>query len=600
MSAHAIKDDRVLTLAAAVCDETASQGELMELDTALRADEGARKRYLKFCRLHVSLEIEMHAYLAFQTMQGRNDLDSAVLAPWESDVLAAATLPAIPLVRSARAFVPASLHSTLDYFTSGWPMAYLAAMVMMVAGLWVLSHTYISPSIQVAIQLPMDAKQHGMPFTRPEPRIVGRITSMVDCKWNNTDTTPTYKASVLLGQKYTLVSGLMEITYDTGATVILQGPVTYQVEASNGGFISFGKLTGKVTAETARGLTIRTPTAIVTDLGTEFGVEVSKEGKTTSHVFRGSVELRTATTDKHAKSIVRVLHANESACVENGGNSEDSNRTIVFLPSDVSVNFVRKIPEKTIRMFDLVDVVAGGDGFSGKRGTGIDPTNGRRSDVVEFKNPRLFPTGDGKYHRVDKLPFVDGVFIPDGSRGPVQVDSAGHLFADCPITQNRTALVIWAGGVIPTNLASIQTTLDGINYASQGHGLLLLDANKGITFDLNAIRRANPGWTIKRFVSVAGNPEGSMKPNDPVTRGAGSADFWVLVDGKLQFWRREINSCSGIAAISVPIKSEDRFLTLVSTDGGNGIDWDCITFGDPRLELIPQPPPLKSTTKGGP
>ena len=37
----------------------------------------------------------------------------------------------------------------------------------------------------------------------------------------------------------------MEITYDTGAKVILQGPVTYEVE-SNGGYLSVGKLTGKL------------------------------------------------------------------------------------------------------------------------------------------------------------------------------------------------------------------------------------------------------------------------------------------------------------------------------------------------------------------
>ena len=38
----------------------------------------------------------------------------------------------------------------------------------------------------------------------------------------------------------------MEITYDTGAKVILQGPVTYEVESSHGGYLSVGKLTGRV------------------------------------------------------------------------------------------------------------------------------------------------------------------------------------------------------------------------------------------------------------------------------------------------------------------------------------------------------------------
>ena len=38
----------------------------------------------------------------------------------------------------------------------------------------------------------------------------------------------------------------MEITYDTGAKVILQGPVTYEVESKDGGYLSLGKLTARV------------------------------------------------------------------------------------------------------------------------------------------------------------------------------------------------------------------------------------------------------------------------------------------------------------------------------------------------------------------
>ena len=72
----------------------------------------------------------------------------------------------------------------------------------------------------------------------PLPASVGRITGMVDCKWNG-------GSRVSLGQKFDLASGLMEITYDTGAKVILQGPVTYEVE-SNGGYLAVGKLTGKL------------------------------------------------------------------------------------------------------------------------------------------------------------------------------------------------------------------------------------------------------------------------------------------------------------------------------------------------------------------
>ena len=38
----------------------------------------------------------------------------------------------------------------------------------------------------------------------------------------------------------------MEITYHTGAKVILQGPVTYEVESAAGGFLSVGKLTARL------------------------------------------------------------------------------------------------------------------------------------------------------------------------------------------------------------------------------------------------------------------------------------------------------------------------------------------------------------------
>ena len=36
----------------------------------------------------------------------------------------------------------------------------------------------------------------------------------------------------------------------------------------------------------------------------------------------------------------------------------------------------------------------------------------------------------------------------------------------------------------------------------------------------------------------------------------------------------------------MPIYDKDRFLTLAATDGGDGIHFDWIIFGDPRLEMV--------------
>ena len=207
------------------------------------------------------------------------------------------------------------VQGPVSYFSQGWPLAYLLAIVFLGLGLLVGSVVPVSPPAQFAGQSPSPAAQRRL-GQEPQKEFVGRITGMVDCQWADDSSTALNGAHVPLERKYTLASGLLEITYDTGAKVILQGPVTYEVESRSSGFLSIGKLTARLEkAEDRRPKTedlpasssaflvphssfaIRTPTATVTDLGTEFGVEVSKSGETVSHVFRGSVRLQVASVD---------------------------------------------------------------------------------------------------------------------------------------------------------------------------------------------------------------------------------------------------------------------------------------------------------------
>jgi hypothetical protein len=164
---------------------------------------------------------------------------------------------------------------------------------------------------------------------------VGHITKMRDCKWADAPlaeiTVPARRrdvsvtAPISVGREFILDSGQMELTFSSGARVILQGPVSFQVE-SNGGLLSVGVLTGKYeqshktrpNSPTAAPFVIRTPTATVTDLGTEFGVEVAKDGRTSSYVFSGAVKLHAlAAADKQSDVI---LKQNEGAHVEPTGS----------------------------------------------------------------------------------------------------------------------------------------------------------------------------------------------------------------------------------------------------------------------------------------
>jgi hypothetical protein len=561
------------------------------------------------CRIHYVLFMNMHAMIERREGQaGRHA--SEMLESRDDRLTEAVAPPSAPLP----SFLGNAIHGATGYFSSGWPVAYLVATVILGIGLLIGGLTHVSRPVQLAKQLPSAAKVKQGP--EPETAFVGRITGMVDCRWDDLHAATIHGAHVPLGRRYALASGLLEISYDTGAKIIVQGPATYEVESKDGGYLSVGKLTAKVekkgndecrmmndklrtvrngiqhsSLSTQHLFAVRTPTAVVTDLGTEFGVEVSETGVTTSHVFRGSVRLQVATADGNTEGVARVLHEQESARVEKVG---DDRVTVVGLSAQ-RVDFVRELPRQTVKTIDLVDVVAGGDGFSGRRNAGIDASNGRTIDTVP-QGIGDYIVGDGEYHRKESPSFVDGVFIPDGRRGPVQIDSAGHTF-EFPATSNETVHAVWAGGAIPVLVPTYpvpRSELDGVDYASAGHGLLFMHANKGITFDLEAIRRANPECKLVRFRAMAGNTEMSTDENKP-----GGADVWVLIDGQSRFHRREINRYTGAFSVAIPIADNDRFLTLAATDGGNGISWDWILFGDPRLELAPTKASVSSVAKSG-
>ena len=107
----------------------------------------------------------------------------------------------------------------------------------------------------------MDSSRQ-VPLLGPrETQYVGRITGTAGCQWatwkvdsgqwtvgseaeirNPKSEIPSSKFLVPLGAKFNVTSGLMEITYDKGARVILQGPCTYEVESARGGFLSRGEI----------------------------------------------------------------------------------------------------------------------------------------------------------------------------------------------------------------------------------------------------------------------------------------------------------------------------------------------------------------------
>ena len=243
-------------------------------------------------------------------------------------------------------FLGSTIHGTVGYAFQAWSLAYLAAAALLGIGLLIGSLIHVSRLEQVA--------NRSLPSARPVPdakvESVGQITGMVDCVWADRTSETFEHASVPLGRSYALASGLMKITYNTGAKVILEGPATYGVESTSGGYLSLGRLTARVEKRADGGgrmadgdvgsgqwpvdgkseirnpksetsnpqslirnpslFSIRTPTAIVTDLGTEFGVEVDEDGATESHVKQGEVDVRIVDAQDRDKKHERVTAGN--------------------------------------------------------------------------------------------------------------------------------------------------------------------------------------------------------------------------------------------------------------------------------------------------
>lgn len=221
---------------------------------------------------------------------------------------------------------------------------------------------------------------------------------------------------------------------------------------------------------------------------------------------------------------------------------------------------------------DLADIVGGGDGTgNGTPGAGIDTSTGKR---IEHKKGLLDGAKTNQFLPVqppDKgraADLVHGVVIPDGAH-PVPVTSTGIAVEGVPATSGKAWDGIRNG---PVN-AQASTTLNGVDYKTAGHSLLGLHANAAITFDLAATRRMLGDGAL-RFTAMTGC--GGSAPNS-------KAEFHVFLDGKLAFHRAKFGAKEGGLPLDVNIPASARFLTLMSTDGGDGISHDQVFLGDAKL-----------------
>jgi len=406
----------------------------------------------------------------------------------------------------------------------------------------------------------------------PAPPVVARIAQSSNAQWLDPEL-PTLRGTPLVASSLCLTQGLVELAYDGGTTVLLQAPAAVRLETGERLFLSGGTVSVRV-GEDSGGFIIRTPTGTVVDYGTQFGVLVNRRGETEAIVYEGKAGLRSGSDPVRAVTSM-ILTEGQAGVVDTRGRLAATS----FQPGRV-VRSIPSMPGFGIpgRRIDLADVVAGGNGFgTGAPKVAIDPATGQQ--VAPVEQDRI---GPGRYSPVPWNRYVDGVFVPN--RGMSQtVSSEGHTFVECPPTNNVFYLEI-----TNTEEAGVGLQiLSGGAYGTRNRPCILMHANLGITFDLRAIRQAIPGARLARFCSGFGVSEsGTSRPCH--------ADFWVLVDGRVRVSRLGVREKGRLGEIDIALGDQERFLTLVTTDGGDkdtslpsgrATDSDWCVFAEPVIEL---------------
>jgi hypothetical protein len=143
---------------------------------------------------------------------------------------------------------------------------------------------------------------------------VAKLTATTDCHWAKGSAATKKGASLLPGQAVKLLDGLAEITFASGAKVILEGPANFEIESNKTAILHSGRLTADV-PDDLEGFKIRTPTVEILSLASE-----SKGSKS-----KGAPESKTASADGPNKaSGTVILNAGESVRVDGANQAPET------------------------------------------------------------------------------------------------------------------------------------------------------------------------------------------------------------------------------------------------------------------------------------
>lgn len=231
--------ERLQQLCHALLEGTASEPDRAELEQLLRQDDAALRDYVD--------QVSMHALLLWH--HGR--------VPAE-----------VPVTKTAGETGPA--EKIVPLWHRRWRPVALAAAAVVVIAFWLST-----------VVKPLGVVKSPVVVAEAEA-LVAQVTGVKDCAFNPGD-------QLQRGQRVEIGSGVLELTFDCGAQITLEGPAVLALNSAWGATLERGALVADVPAE-ALGFRISHQAVEVVDLGTQFSLVAQPGGTAELYVLKGKVE----------------------------------------------------------------------------------------------------------------------------------------------------------------------------------------------------------------------------------------------------------------------------------------------------------------------
>jgi hypothetical protein len=231
-------------LTLAQLDGCISDSEFAELQQLLESDAAARTRYVELARLDAELRE------SGGTVDEPADEQSPQLSNWSRTP------------RVAQALVIA------------------AAVLVLLIPAWML----VGPDRPVGNQVADTTDS-----TPSNPvRSIAVISAEADALWNADGEQRFGKGTALEPGRLSLIEGLAQIDFFSGASITLEGPAEIELKSRKLAILHRGRVRADV-PPAARGFEIQTAEVRLEDLGTSFGIDAGDDGKSDVIVFDGEV-----------------------------------------------------------------------------------------------------------------------------------------------------------------------------------------------------------------------------------------------------------------------------------------------------------------------